>query len=123
MALKILAGVSLLVWTSSGQQACARSAPSGTVVAPGFTARKLATVVNPRSMTFDKEGRLLVVSAKAFTKNNAGSVEALILSENNGCVTVASKSTVLRQNTVRIQSMKCSKITSLLLGRVTFSNN
>jgi hypothetical protein len=109
MAFKILAGVSLFVWTASGQ-ACAKSAPSGTVVAPGFTARKLATVVNPRSMTFDKDGHLLVVSAKPMMGgSSANSVEALTLRENNGCVAVAGKSTVLRHNGVRIQSLKFSK--------------
>jgi hypothetical protein len=107
MAFKILAAVSLLVWTASGQ-ACARSAPSGTVVAPGFTARKIATVVNPRSMTFDKDGHLLVVSAKPmFGGSSANSIEALTLSQS-GCVAVSGKSTVLRHNGVRIPSLKSS---------------
>jgi glucose/arabinose dehydrogenase len=98
MTFKILAGVSLLVWTASGQ-ACAKSAPSGTVVATGFTARKIATVVNPRSMTFDKDGHLLVVSAKPmFGGSGANSIEALTLSQGNGCVAVSGKSTVVRHN-------------------------
>ena len=106
MVFKILAGVSLLVWTASGQ-ACAKSAPSGTVLAPGFTARKIATVVNPRSMTFDKDGRLLVVSAQPmFGGSKANSIEALTLSQNNGCVAVSGKSTVVRHNGVRIQSFE-----------------
>jgi hypothetical protein len=100
MALRILIGAAALVWTVSGQ--CAKSVPSGTAVAPGFTARKIATVVNARSMTFDKEGRLLVVSAKARTKNNPGSIEALTLNYEWGCVSLAKTTRVVQQNTVRI---------------------
>jgi hypothetical protein len=97
MALRILVGAAL-AWTVSGQ--CAKSVPSGTAVAPGFTARKIASVINPRSMTFDKEGRLLIVSAKAFTKNNPGSIEALTLNYGGGCVSVAKTTKVVQQNTV-----------------------
>jgi hypothetical protein len=100
MALRILVGAAALVWTVSGQ--CAKSVPSGTALAPGFTARKIATVVNARSMTFDKEGRLLVVSAKARTKNNPGSIEALTMNYEGGCVSVAKTTRVVQQNTVRI---------------------
>ena len=58
-----------------------------TIVAKGFTSYVLASgLSSPRGLVFDKEGNLLVVE-----KTAAGTVTAIKLKEEGGCVTIASK--------------------------------
>jgi len=58
-------------------------------VAKGFTSYVLASGLSgPRGLVFDKEGHLLVVE-----KTSAGTVTAIKLKEEGGCVSVASKAT------------------------------
>jgi glucose/arabinose dehydrogenase len=57
------------------------------IVAKGFTSYVLASGLNsPRGVVFDKEGNLLVVE-----KTTSGTVTAIKLKEEGGCVSVASK--------------------------------
>ena|ERR1700760_393352 len=57
------------------------------IVAKGFTSYVLASgLSSPRGLVFDKEGNLLVVE-----KTPAGTVTAIKLKEDGGCVTLASK--------------------------------
>jgi hypothetical protein len=58
-----------------------------TIVAKGFTSYVLTSGLNsPRGLVFDKEGNLLVVE-----KTATGTVTAIKLKEEGGCVTIASK--------------------------------
>jgi glucose/arabinose dehydrogenase len=86
-----LTGSAILIASLLGFSEAQKCAGAGrgkpTNVAKGFTSYVLASgLSSPRGLIFDKEGNLLVVE-----KTTTGTVTAIKLKEEGGCVTVASK--------------------------------
>src|SRR5271155_1891748 len=82
------------LWTiSNAQSSCTTIAPSGAVrpsLASGYSAQVVATGLSkPRGIQFDKAGNLLVI------EQGTGSLIALTLNEEGGCVSVRSNATVV----------------------------
>jgi glucose/arabinose dehydrogenase len=76
-----------LVGFGQAQKCAGAGKGKPTIVAKGFTSYLLASGLNsPRGLVFDKEGNLLVVE-----KTTTGTVTAIKLKEEGGCVSIVSK--------------------------------
>lgn len=93
---KSVAVASLVLGLASAQKVCSgvRGGSDATVVAKGFYAYVLTAASGPRGLVVDSAGNLLVLE-------RGTGVTALKLAEAGGCVTVASKSTVVPKGQVR----------------------
>jgi len=98
------------LWTiSNAQSSCTTIAPSGAVrpsLASNYSAQVVATGLSkPRGIQFDNAGNLLVI------EQGTGSLTALTLNEEGGCVSVRSNVTVVAGSGVR---SPCSFVESQL---------
>lgn len=99
-AIKLLVGVGMLCAVANAQSSCTALQPSGSVrpsVASGYQLQVVATGLStPRGIQFDSAGNLLVINSG----QGSGSLIALQLAENNGCVVAGQPVTVVSNQSV-----------------------